>query len=150
MDWTSGFIGISALVVRELTLFAAAGFILLGIGDVAIDLAWLALRAKRLLLRVKPASVASLAAPARPGRLVVFVPAWQEADVVGPMLRHALRQFDHDDYLIYVGCYPNDPATAKAVRAVADPRVRAVVGWKPGPTTKARLPQRHLGRPACR
>ncbi|HEY0324746.1 MAG TPA: glycosyl transferase family protein [Allosphingosinicella sp.] len=137
MDWTSGFIGISALVVRELTLFAAVGFIFLGVGDVAVDLAWLALRAKRLLLRVKPASVASLSAPARPGRLVVFVPAWQEADVVGPMLRHALRQFDHDDYLIYVGCYPNDPATAKAVRAVADPRVRAVVGWKPGPTTKA-------------
>src|SRR5687768_510002 len=134
MDWASGFIGLGAFIVRELTLFAAAGFILLGIGDLAVDLAWLALRAKRALLRVKPASVASLPAPDRPGRLVIFVPAWQEAEVIGPMLRHALRQFDHDDYLIYVGCYPNDPATAKAVRAVADLRMRAVVGWMPGPT----------------
>ena len=137
MDWASGFIGMSALVVRELTLFAAAGFILLGIGDLAVDVTWVALRAKRMFLRVKPASVASLAPPKAPGRLVIFVPAWQESDVIGPMLRHALRQFDHDDYLIYVGCYPNDAATAKAVRAIGDPRVRAVVGWMPGPTTKA-------------
>ena len=137
MDWAGGFIGISAVIVRELTLFAAAGFILLGIGDIAVDVAWLVFRARRALLRVTPASVATLPAPQRPERLVVFVPAWQEADVIGPMVRHALRRFDHDDYLIYVGCYPNDPATAKAVRAVADPRVRAVVGWMPGPTTKA-------------
>ncbi|WP_166038901.1 glycosyl transferase family protein [Sphingosinicella sp. YJ22] len=137
MEWASGFIGISAFVVRELTLFAAAGFILLGIGDLAIDLAWLALRAKRALLRARPASVADLPAPLRAGPLVIFVPAWQEAEVIGPMLRHALGRFDHDDYRIYVGCYPNDPATAKAVRAVADPRVRTVVGWMPGPTTKA-------------
>ena len=129
MEWASGFIGISAFVVRELTLFAAAGFILLGIGDLAVDVAWLALRAKRTLLRVRPASVADLSAPLRSGPLVVFVPAWQEAEVIGPMLRHALGRFDHDDYRIYVGCYPNDPATAKAVRAVADPRVRTVVGW---------------------
>jgi len=137
MDWAGGFIGIGAFVVRELTLFAAVGFLLLGIGDIAVDAAWLWIRARRALRRVKPASVASLPAPTRPGCLVVFVPAWQEAEVIGPMLRHALGQFDHDDYLIYVGCYPNDPATAKAVRAVADPRVRAVVGWMPGPTTKA-------------
>lgn len=137
MDWTSGFIGISAFVVRELTLFAAAGFILLGIGDLAVDLTWLALRAKRALLRIEPASVATLPPPRRRGRLVLFVPAWQEAEVIGQMLRHALRRFDHDDYLIYVGCYPNDPATAKAARDVGDPRVRVVVGCSPGPTTKA-------------
>jgi bacteriophage N4 adsorption protein B len=137
MDWAGGFIGISAFVVRELTLFAAAGFILLGIGDIAVDFAWLVLRAKRALLRTEPASVACLPAPERPGRIVIFVPAWQEAEVIGPMLRHALARVDHDDYLIYVGCYPNDPATAKAARAVADARVRTVVGWVPGPTTKA-------------
>jgi adsorption protein B len=132
VDWTSGFIGISAFVVRELTLFAAAGFILLGIGDLAVDLTWLALRAKRALLRIEPASVATLPPPRRRGRLVLFVPAWQEAEVIGQMLRHALRRFDHDDYLIYVGCYPNDPATAKAARDVGDPRVRVVVGCSPG------------------
>jgi len=129
MDWASGLIGLGALVVREATLFAAAGFILLGIGDLAVDLIWLALRAKRAVSRTPPISVDSLPEPERPGRLVLFVPAWQEAEVIGPMLRHALRQFDHDDYLIYVGCYPNDPATAKAVRAITDPRVRAVIGW---------------------
>jgi len=137
MDWAGGLIGLGALVVREATLFAAAGFILLGIGDLAVDLIWLALRAKRALSRTPPASVATLPAPERPGRLVLFVPAWQEADVIGSMLNHALGRIDHDDYLIYVGCYPNDPATIAAVEAVADPRVRAVVGWRDGPSTKA-------------
>jgi adsorption protein B len=38
---------------------------------------------------------------------------------------------------IYVGCYPNDPATIAAVRSVSDPRLRPVLGPAPGPTTKA-------------
>jgi adsorption protein B len=46
------------------------------------------------------------------------------------MLRTALGRFDHGDYRIYVGVYPNDPATIAAVGAVAreDRRVRMVSG----------------------
>ena len=48
-----------------------------------------------------------------------------------------LDAFGRRDYRIYVGCYPNDPATAAAVAAVDDPRVRIVVGPSAGPTSKA-------------
>ena len=41
------------------------------------------------------------------------------------------------DHVLYVGCYPNDPATIAAVRAAAGPRVRLVIGPAPGPTSKA-------------
>jgi adsorption protein B len=67
----------------------------------------------------------------------VFIPAWDEAAVIGDMLRAALAAWGEGDYRLYVGCYPNDPNTIAAVRAVADPRVRLVVGHVPGPTTKA-------------
>jgi len=57
--------------------------------------------------------------------------------VIGAMLRTALARLDHADYRIFVGCYPNDPATIAAVSAIGDPRVRLVVGERAGPTTKA-------------
>jgi adsorption protein B len=53
------------------------------------------------------------------------------------MLRSALTAWGQRDYRLYVGCYPNDPQTIAAVRAVGDPRIRLVVGSVAGPTTKA-------------
>jgi adsorption protein B len=69
----------------------------------------------------------------------VFIPAWDESAVIGDMLRTALLRFDHGDYLLYVGAYPNDPATIGAIAGIAaiDTRVRLVIGAAPGPTTKA-------------
>lgn len=71
--------------------------------------------------------------------MAIFVPAWDEAGVIGPMLRAALARIDHGDYRLYVGTYPNDRATIRAVVAVAaeDARVRLVIGSRDGPTTKA-------------
>ena len=67
----------------------------------------------------------------------MFVPAWDESDVIGDMLRNALASFGGSDFSIYVGCYPNDPESIAAVKAVRDERVRIVVGPVAGPTTKA-------------
>ena len=121
-------------VMRELAIFAAAGFLCLGAGDLAVDLLWLAWARKN---RGRAAACADPAVPAAPGRLAVFVPAWDEAAVIGAMLAHARRSFAAADYRLYVGCYPNDPATIAAVRSAAGPRVRLVVGPVPGPTSKA-------------
>jgi adsorption protein B len=120
-----------AAAMRETALFAACGFLLLGLGDLLVDLIWLGLR----LFRHRPAPAPPIAA--QPGRLAIFVPAWDEAAVIGRMLTHAQTAFRDADYRLYVGCYPNDPATIAAVRAVAGPRLRLVVGPAPGPTSKA-------------
>jgi adsorption protein B len=71
--------------------------------------------------------------------IVVFIPAWDEAAVIGPMLRATLARYRYADYRLYVGTYPNDGATIGAVAAAAwgDARVRLVIGEAPGPTTKA-------------
>jgi adsorption protein B len=125
------------LIMREAALFAATGFLILGLSDLAVDLAWLGLRLRGG--RGRRLRVADLPPPGRPGRLAVFVPAWDEAAVIGPMLRAAIAAWGGGDWRLYVGTYPNDPATAHAAAAAAaaEPRVRIAVGTAPGPTTKA-------------
>jgi adsorption protein B len=127
--------GVLEIILREAGLFAAAGFLLLGIGDLVVDLLWI-----RLKLRERgepPLAVCDLPPPLKPGPLAVLIPAWDEAEVIGAMLRRTLAAWAGEDLRLFVGCYPNDPATIAAVRAVADPRLRLVVGPEHGPTTKA-------------
>ena len=131
-------VGAADFLLREIALFAAFGFLALGLSDLAVDLIWL-VRAGALRLRAGEGtrSADALEPPAAPGRIAIFVPAWDESRVIASMLRHALAAFDPGDFRIYVGCYPNDPDTIAAVRALADPRLRLVLGPTPGPTTKA-------------
>ncbi|HEX8124953.1 MAG TPA: glycosyl transferase family protein [Allosphingosinicella sp.] len=137
MDFAGPLFGTVDLIMRESALFAASGFLILGLGDLAVDLCWIAHRARRLG-RPKP-TLAGLAPPSRPGRIAVFLPAWDEAEVIGDMLRGAVSAWGDDDWRIYVGTYCNDPATVASAAAVAsaEPRVRIVTGGPPGPTTKA-------------
>lgn len=122
--------------VRELTLFAAVCFLVGGADDLLIDVAWLW---HRLRYGTTRRPLRDLRHPTTPGRFAVFVPAWDEAPVIGAMLRSALTRIEHPCFRLYVGCYPNDRATIDAVRAVADRdgRIRLVIGERPGPTTKA-------------
>jgi adsorption protein B len=127
------------LLLRETALFAAVGFLVLGLSDLLVDLFWIARLARRRAVGRSggDGSLDSLPVPAARGPIAVFVPAWDEANVIAPMLRHTLRAWGDGDFVLFVGCYPNDPATGDAVRGVGDARVRAVVGPAPGPTTKA-------------
>ncbi|WP_235535193.1 glycosyltransferase [Sphingomonas sp. Leaf339] len=125
------------VIAREAMLFAGVGLLIGGIDDLLIDAAFLIRRAWRGGRR--RLSVMTLSAPSHPGRMAVFVPAWDEEAVIGAMLTTALDRYRHSDYRIYVGLYPNDGPTIAAATAVArdDPRVRLVIGETPGPTTKA-------------
>lgn len=125
------------VLARETMVFATIGFLIGGCDDLAIDLTWLWIT----LRRGRPPMPRTLDAYRHrpPRRIAVFVPAWDESAVIGAMLRSALARFDHADYRLYVGTYPNDRATIDAVAAVAaeDMRVRLVIGTADGPTTKA-------------
>jgi len=124
-------------VARETLLFAGVGLFLGGIDDLLVDLIFIAHRIRRG--RQAPLSLATLPPPRRSGPIAVFVPAWDEVAVIGAMLSAALDRYDHDDYRIYVGLYPNDHGTIDAAKRVADhdSRVRLVIGSRDGPTTKA-------------
>jgi bacteriophage N4 adsorption protein B len=117
-------------VARETAMFAATGLLIGGLDDLAVDLIYLAGRTPSAILPASPRE------GLRP--FAIFIPAWDEAGVIGAMLNATLARLGGGDFRLYVGTYPNDPATTSAVAAVAadDARVRLVVGAAPGPTTK--------------
>ncbi len=130
------------LVQFELMLFAAAGLAIGGLDDFIIDILFLMRRGWRRIAiysRYARTTTATLPPSDHPGTIAIFVPAWQESDVIGPMLRTALRRWGNTDYRLFVGAYPNDPATIRAAGAVAagDSRVILGINDRDGPTTKA-------------
>lgn len=122
---------------HELLLFTAFWFILGALDDFAVDLCWIWLR---LTGRARAGRITREAAAAPlSGRAAVLIAAWEEAAVIGHTVTHALAAWRQDDFILYLGCYCNDPATiaAAAKAAGGDPRVRIVITDRPGPTTKA-------------
>ncbi|WP_306093834.1 glycosyl transferase family protein [Qipengyuania flava] len=135
------------LVQHELLLFAAAFFALGMIDEFALDCTYLWLRFKgrirsRQIDEREFDEIDGLA-----GRAAIFIPAWQEADVIGPTLVHMLEVWPQDELRVYIGCYRNDAATMASVIAATrgDPRVRLVVHGRDGPTSKADCLNRMYG-----
>lgn len=118
-------------------IFAAVGLLIGGIDDLAVDAVYLVRFCWRRLRGHRDLTLAEV--PPTTRRFAVFIPAWREADVIGPMLRTTLARFATTGTRIYVGLYPNDRATIDVVLNVGatDPRVVPVIGPRPGPTTKA-------------
>ncbi len=71
-------------------------------------------------------------------RIAILVPLWKEHKVIGQMLDHNLSAIRYQNYDVFVGAYPNDEPTVRAVTAAADAhaRIHVVVGPHNGPTSK--------------
>ncbi len=71
-------------------------------------------------------------------RIAILVPLWRENGVIGQMLDHNLAALRYRNYDIFVGVYPNDEATVRAVSdaAARHPRVHMAMGAHKGPTSK--------------
>jgi len=130
----------TALLLLAGLAFAFALLITLvsSIEDCFVDLYWFALR---LVGDPEQAEARALLAelPAAERPLAVLVPAWQEAEVLPLSIGHLLATARYRDFRVFVGCYPNDPATRAAVErlAAADARVVPVAVPRPGPSCKA-------------
>lgn len=125
------------LIQHEFLLFAAVFFLLGALDEIAVDAIYLWLR-----LTGRASSQAAIARDhddTSPGIAAVFIPAWREANVIGPTLLHALAAWPGDDVRFYVGCYRNDPPTLASamIGARGDDRVRIIVHDRDGPTSKA-------------
>jgi adsorption protein B len=132
-----------ALFQHELLLFAGVFFLIGALDDILVDGIWIWLK---LTGRAPTRSIDRQHFATRPldGPVAVFVPAWNEASVIGDTIRHMLAVWPQDDLRLYVGCYCNDPDTiAEAMRAAAqadwagDDRLRIVIHDRRGPSTKA-------------
>lgn len=121
---------VMATLLREGLWITGLLILINGVDELAIDVALPFAWAKQRLSGLPDP-------PHDPGRFAILVPAWQESDVIGPMLRSLLSTLDHPDYRVHVGVYPNDPVTAEEVLKIEDPRIVLVTTAQPGPTTKA-------------
>ena len=74
-------------------------------------------------------------------RIAILIPAWKESNVISKMLRGNMRSIQYDRYHFFVGCYPNDLPTFRAVLKVAEEtgRVTPILNELPGPTSKGQL-----------
>lgn len=122
-----------------LTILAVL-FILSGLDDLFFDVYYWV----RYLIRIwktrnyEPLSYEQLANKEEQ-MIAVLVPCWHEAGVIGTMLKHNCYSIDYTNYYIFVGVYPNDPATIEEVQELAKTinNVQCVIGKNPGPTNKA-------------
>lgn len=122
---------------HELLLFAAFWFIVGAVDEFAVDLVWIWMR---LTGRAQAAWLPEGFERQELGdQVAVFIPAWQEAAVIGSTVRHTLENWRQSGLRLYVGCYRNDPETVAAAIAAAagDSRLRIVIHERDGPTTKA-------------
>ena len=75
----------------------------------------------------------------RQKRIAILLPLWREHAVIRKMLEHNLAVIRYSEYDFFVGVYPNDAPTIRAVEevALADPRVHVALCPHDGPTSKA-------------
>lgn len=127
------------IFTREMLLLVAVGIAVSGVDDLFIDAFYFSRTVWRRLTiyRRHDRATAESMRRADAGAMAIIVPAWDEGNVIGAMLADLTRRLDYPDYRVFVGIYPNDPATRAAVVAVADRHVRIVTCSRPGPTTKA-------------
>lgn len=129
---------------EELLLFGGFWFLIGGLDDLLVDLIWGGRTGWRWFTRYRhtpPMRADQLPAPLTNSPLAIFVPVWQEANVVGKMLLNCTENWRYSaiSYRIYVGCYANDPASIRTVIAAASRghQIRLVLCDRSGPTTKA-------------
>lgn len=115
-------------------------YLILGLDDVIIDsLFWISRIQRAVTFRgAKRLDLRTLKKQPQK-RIAIFVPCWNERDVVDRMLDFAVRSLDYMNYSIFVGVYPNDPETIAKVESISQrsDRVIAAVNTRPGPSTKA-------------
>jgi len=71
-------------------------------------------------------------------RIAIFIALWHEHNITGQMLERSVSTIRYRNYDIFVGVYPNDPLTVRAVSdaAARHPRIHTAVLPHDGPTSK--------------
>src|SRR5258708_4719480 len=103
-----------------LAWFVAMVFLLSGCQDLIYDIGAYALRIyRRIAFRDRERLSLQKLRVREQQRIAVMVPAWNEGEVVAAMVNNILQRVEYKNYQIFVGTYPNDPATQNAVDRLA-------------------------------
>ncbi len=121
-----------------LIFLLAVVYFISGLDDLFVDVIahlW------RLRPRSLDASALERLTEAREKRIAIIIPAWNEGEIIDRMLFGNLSRINYREFEIFVGVYPNDPATRQKVELVSKrcPNVHPVVNVRPGPTSKGQI-----------
>jgi adsorption protein B len=122
-------------IVLVIGIVVALAFVFFGTDDLLWDI-------YTLFHRVKIEHIDLAALDQKPPRmLAVVIAAWHEDAVIGDVVGNLLESTNYpsDMYRVFLGVYPNDPATIAVADRLATvyPNVVKVVNSKDGPTSKS-------------
>jgi len=114
---TVDYIALYWFIIKILTFFSVIILFISGLDDFFVDIYyWIRKSYHHLLGKDTYPNISTqelIDNPEKP--LALMVPAWDEAVVIEKMLKNTLRTFDYKNLHIFVGTYPNDPATQEKV-----------------------------------
>lgn len=127
--------------VAGATLVLAAAILVATMDDFYIDILYWKRRIQRaFLLKGKYRRVLADALSAKPEQpIAIMIPAWHENDVIAAMIENLASTVEYGRYVVFVGTYPNDPATIAEVERMRRRyrQVERVQVPHDGPTCKA-------------
>ena len=126
-----------ASVLYAAGLVLVALYLLMGIDDFVWDILTLFLRPTYRKQKLNFQRLNSVP----PKLLAVAIAAWREDNVLGDVIDNIIASADYPRsmYHIFLGVYPNDPATIQVANALSEryANVHVIVNSLPGPTSKA-------------
>jgi bacteriophage N4 adsorption protein B len=138
---SSDVIAMVLVAAKVLTAMAGCIFIVSGLDDCFIDLCYASRALYRRLFIIPRFSrlTEDQLRTCTEQPVAVMIPAWDESAVIRSMLANTRRALSYSRYVIFVGIYRNDPATAREVELLLPegPRVVRVTVPHDGPTNKA-------------
>lgn len=75
-------------------------------------------------------------------QIAILIANWKEAEIITPMIRGNLRGLEYDNYVFFLGVYPNDNATviaAQNLQAAYPNKIQVVINSHEGPTSKGQM-----------
>ncbi|MEZ0576272.1 glycosyl transferase family protein [Halodesulfovibrio aestuarii] len=129
------------LVLKIIFIGVAFIFVISGIDEFFIDLCYIFRGAyRRLFITNHYKRLTEEQLLAKPEQSVaIMIPCWDESAVIRRMLENTIKTVTYSNYTIFVGTYPNDPATQREVDLVREKycNVERIVTPNDGPTSKA-------------
>jgi adsorption protein B len=140
MEW-EGLLYLLWIVCHGLTIGLVIFFVINGIDDLIVDCFYYTRLIFRFLFKRHkqiPLTLEKLSS-VKEKPIALMIPAWHEANVIGDMLVTFRNTIKYDNWILFVGVYPNDPDTFNAVERARSqiPNVEVVVTPAPGPTSKS-------------
>lgn len=118
-------------------LILALLYLLMGFDDFLWDLVTMTLRGAYRKQRLDIHQLSKVP----PKLLAVAIAAWHEDNVLGDVIDNIIESTDYPKsmYHIFIGVYPNDPATVHVAESLASrhDNVHIIINELPGPTSKA-------------